>query len=379
MISHYFYPSGIVGAKRMTSLADYLISRGHKVMILKADNHCYGKDIVVEPERENKYETISVSAKSWIGWIWAYRKKIREACSKYTFDNCIISGSPFNYFYNGKFLHQVCNLPYIVDFRDVAAHEIVAPAMDKAYKKMHKKIAFYKTKYIERIVIKHSNISVFTTDKMRDYYTKRYPQYANKFKVIYNGYDGVQLSGVDFSKINVDVLTIGIFGKYTYYGENYANILAEGIKKATSIGIPIKVSQIGRLEEDLKRELDGICDYETLPGMSYVEGMKNISKNWVLLTSNYLIEAVSTKVFDYIFLNHPVLAIVPKLSASEEILSQFENAFFIYDSDSVFDCLKTIWQEKITQLTNEQELIKKYDRCLQNNQFEEYLRMIKKV
>lgn len=370
MLSHYFPPMNLIGSKRMESLAKQIVEEGHELTALKAADKYYGENVA--PYNEwNECEIIDVVPKqdSWYEWIRAYDQCVYKAADKKKYDVCVISGGPFNYFLTGARILRKLNIPYVLDFRDVAAPFKSAPGYSCKVSKIKSILSFLKNYYIEYKSIKYSKYAVMTSEIMLNMYVSRFPQFKDKYAVIYNGYDGKLLQNFDKKTIDTRKLSIGIFGKYSYYGKEYAEWLSKAIKNIQRKGIEVEILHIGEKETWLEEYLGGNECYKNIGTLDYLSGMELLSNQWILIASHYMREAISTKIFDYIFLNHPVIGVFEKNSASGLLLSKFENGFVVYSEEEMERSLFLIWKEKITTLMKDTDSINGYSRDVQNKNY----------
>lgn len=376
LFSHFFYPYSLVGAKRMTSFVKYLVDIGQEVTVIKAKDSYYGDNILNRVTIHEGYQVVEVGIEGkkeeWIQWINAYKRICDELCTKNRYDCCVFSGGPFNYFLIGPYLKKQYKIPYILDFRDVAAHKMIAPGTPNR-NGMLKTISFLKNYVIEAISIRRASKVILTTDIMKEFYGKRFPQYKEKMFTVYNGYDETQLQDYKKKTIDMRILSLVIFGKFSYYGGEYVDWLVDSVRELQKYGIPVKIMHIGEREAELESAFKEETCFINIPTVEYKEGMELLGQCWVMITSNYLKEAVSTKVFDYIFINHPVLALVPQNSASERILQNFENCFFIDNALAMEQALIKIYERKIQYLTENQSKKEFYSRGRQNGILCQYI------
>lgn len=370
MLSHYFPPMNLIGSKRMESLAKQIVEEGHKLTVLKAADIYYGENIDSN-YKWNECEIINVVPKQdiWYEWIRAYDHRAYKAANKRNYDVCVISGGPFNYFLTGSRTLRKLNIPYVLDFRDVAAPFQSAPGYSCKVSKVKSILSFLKNYYIEYRSIKYSKYAVMTSESMRNMYTERFPRFKDKFTVIYNGYDGKLLQNFCKRSFNTRKLSIGIFGKYSYYGKEYADWFSTAVRNIQRKGIEVEILHIGEKETWLEEYLSGNKCYKNVGTLDYPIGMELLSGQWVMVVSHYMREAISTKIFDYIFLNHPVIGVFEKNSASALLLSKFENGFVVHSEAEMERSLLSIWEEKITTLMKNTDRTSGYSRDVQNRKY----------
>ncbi|NLC26523.1 MAG: glycosyltransferase family 4 protein [Fastidiosipila sp.] len=379
ILSHYFEPYKLVGARRMSSLVRFLAGAGHEICVLKASNELYAGDIDPDTAPIENVETFDVkpgkASNSWTGWIRAYKKAIDDVTVGRNFDIALICGGPFNYFLTGPYMKRKYGIPYILDFRDVAAHKLVAPGAVLYRTGPRRLLVFVKNRLIEALSVRKASRIVATSPKMEEFYRDRFPKHRGRMLTIYNGYDDAALASFERKEPDRSSLSIGIFGKFTYYGNEHVKILKEALTELEHEGISHRIVHIGAKEPVVEKELASLnyVHYETLP---YSKGMSVLSSCRALAVSHYQKEAIATKVFDYMYLNHPVIAFLPEDSDSKLLLSQFEHAYFPQTSEELSGQLRYIYEQDITQLSAEIEDIAQYSRRSQNTRYRDLLETV---
>ncbi len=379
LLSHFFEPYSLVGARRMSSLVRFLAATGNEVSVLKAANEFYGSDIDPDAAPIENTEICEVrpagTATSWIAWIKAYKKAIDAVTAGTGFDLALICGGPFNYFLTGPYLKRKYGIPYILDFRDVAAHKLVAPGAALYRTGLKRSLVFVKNRLIEGLSIRKADRIVATSPKMEELYRERFPGQSSRMLTIYNGYDDAALTSFDRKEPDGSLLSIGIFGKFTYYGNEHVKLLKEALRELERTGIPCRIVHIGAQEPAVEEELASL-NYVHYPTLPYSEGMSVLSSCGVLAVSHYQQEAIATKVFDYIFLNRPVIAFLPEDSDSKLLLARFEHAYFPASAAELSRQLRYIYENRITRLSAGITDTGQYSRKAQNARFRDLLETV---
>ena len=126
IVTYYFYPCDLIGAKRTSYLANFLADKGIDITILKADNEnyynriddnlCVNSDIRIH----NVNNIIKLkSFKESVFWYFSYKKEMKRLIIKEDYDLIYFSGDPFFYFSLGNYFFKKYNIDYILDFRDI--------------------------------------------------------------------------------------------------------------------------------------------------------------------------------------------------------------------------------------------------------------------
>ncbi|MDO9578468.1 MAG: glycosyltransferase [Candidatus Cloacimonadales bacterium] len=342
IISFYMYPCKLVGAKRMSYIANYLADKGIEVTVLKVEDESYDNQIdknlkldarirVIEVKKLNKYKTFRQS----IYRFFRYKKTLCSLLEKEDFDVLYFSGGPFFYFPLGIYSRFKYKIPYILDFRDLW---IIGKKVKLNWKG---NLLSNFEKYFERVSIKNASMVICVTPKTTELFKQEFnnPMCMN-FVTIMNGYNDLELPEIiSSSTIKRDPINIGIFGKFSYYDLNHIDILIKSIRNSE---IEIKIHHIGHYEEDFVNyvELNKLSKNFVFVGYkNYTEGIMYLSNMDYLILNNRSEYALGTKIFDYLYLNKPVLAFMTPSSEIWNLLSNFKNTFLIQNS---FDLISAI-------------------------------------
>lgn len=382
ILSHQFYPFSLVGAKRMTALTRYLLSCGDDITVLKADNRVYGSNIDNENPIEERVKIFNIElerkpiSKYLEGFYYLkqYKKCIDHISDINSYDICLMSGYPFEYFLVGPYIKKKYGVKYCLDFRDTAARASVSSLYNipTLTRKIKNKLNFCRFFYLEWKSIRQADKVILTTVAMKELYACRFPKYAKKMDVVYNGYDDNAVKAVHIGEPDISVMTIGIFGKFGFYSNENTNSFCLAVKRFAEVtSVPTKVRQIGIFDQILSTQLGSI--YEYVENNGYISGLNLLQNNWVMAGSHYMKEAIGTKFFDYIYLNRPIIAILPKDSSGIELLKQFEGAYIADCEEQIYDALIDIWYSKRKKLSEHVDKLQKYGRTYQNSKYREIL------
>lgn len=385
-----FAPHGQVGAIRMISLSRFLIQHGHKVTTLCLSEQTLMK---MDPQGltaktpsgvEEFHYDVTLSCSSLM------KKNIineNECCTALnqllagkSFDVAIISAGPFYQFKCSKTLKSH-RIPFIVDYRDLHLS-----SKDKRKRKgLINKIKFlvsYPARFLQEYrCVQPADAITVVAPPMRENISEFFHVSIRKIHVVYNGFDDEILQGVDLKNDNNQVFTIGYFGKLMYYNQELTAMLFQAIEKINKESLRIRFLHIGPENRVIKEYFakEGINKlgwYECVGQKEYVEGIRILSGCNVCALEYAYPEGPGTKVFDYIFLNKPVIGILKPGIYLERFLAQFDNAFVCHDKEEIENALQKILSEKIDSLINTNnaiEIINEFSRSKQNERFEELM------
>lgn len=111
--------------------------------------------------------------------ITAYKKAL-EVIREKQIKKVYISCGPFSPALLGIRLKKKCNIKLIIDFRD--------PLSDGYQWEYPSKLHWYYSKFIERYIVKKTDILIVNTPEVKKLYILKYPQWEKKIRVITNGY-----------------------------------------------------------------------------------------------------------------------------------------------------------------------------------------------
>lgn len=258
-------------------------------------------------------------------------------------------------------IKKYTNKPWIADFRDPwVGNVFIANNYSKKRLKMEAQM--------ERAVIENADKIIMVTDTITENYKKSYPEYADKFITITNGFDSSDK--VDIAVDNEKFII------------NYSGILTEGQSPDTLIRALEKLCcEDEKFRKNLKVNFTGLVipQYEFMirnskineniiinSYMTHEEVGKQMSKaaiNFVILADRSESRGVFTgKIFDYILAERPVLGIMPSNGVASNLINNRELGLSIDhgEVDKVYEFIKLIYNK---WLSNEEVRIASIERC----------------
>lgn len=379
IIAHFFYPYCGVAAKRMTALATFLSREKHNVSVIRANDYEYTNMIVNDNDDVHcniyplkKYLNIPLWGR--IVGNYLYSKKILGVLKENNIDIVIFSGGPFSYFCLAKKIKKFNqNIACVLDFRD-----IVDGKNCSNNKKSFSIWCQYNLDLLsEKIGVKYADLCLTVTPTMNEFYCSRYPENMSKFITIYNGYDNItvnercikELESFNQFENNTDEYCIGIFGKFVFYDFRFAEILVNAIRRLKDEGFRIYIKQFGVEENELRQLFasKNISDvYCYIPSEGYSKDIIKLQKCDITMACSYVKEALGTKIFDYIWVNRPIVIICDFSDGEQErVIREFEHGYICRDSDELYDSLKRIISLKSLVLDDESQNNKFFSREFQ--------------
>lgn len=347
IVSHYYEPYNLVGAKRATYFANYLEEQGLHTIILKADNDYYGEDICQKVKdheniisiRPNKFIFIISNS---IAWFIAYKVAIEKIMQKKSVNVLFFSGGPFYYFPLGIYFSRKHNVPYLLDFRDPWHRS------DVYFKNIKSRIANSFRGICERIAVSRAKLVVNVTKSLTEEYRSKYRSInSDRFVTVFNGYNenSAICSTTQDTYVSNDALNIGIFGKFAYYNISHLKWLFEAVSDLQPIlNKKIIIYYLGQ-EQDILKEAKLYSLDKNIRHLGYVdysEGLNLLAKLDMLVLNNRYRKNLGTKIFDYIYVNKPIIAITDLNSDISSILNNFNAGFTVNSREELKKAIQTI-------------------------------------
>ena len=363
-------PDKNVGAVRMSSLTRYLVDNNQDVFVLSN-----AKDEAVTIDGIQGYKYVQVQdTKQHIRDFRYNKARYDEAflslTKERTVDIVIVSGGPF-YTFHISTMAKKLGIPCILDFRDPWFLDIRANAKRKSLKYLCSKCFQYINEYV---AVRDASRIVTVTKTWEDSFIKTYSLSDEKIKLIQNGYDDKLLSSVKFVDCKNEEFSLGVFGKLFYYTRKYSEVFLGAMENLSDL----KIRQIGNREKetDLLLRKHGISEsfVQSTGFMDYQSGMMELNKSDAFLIIDERKGALGTKVYDYIYLNKPIIYVGPIDTDLARFISEFEYGYVCCSASKIYDALEDIKKNNIKVLTKQP--ISNYGRTEQNSK---WLGLIKEI
>lgn len=345
LVAQHFPPAGGVGAFRVTKFVKYLHRYGWEPVILTVREECcpangwldrdLEKDI---PPQTRIYRTrvwrtrlFNDEGIRWLPYLLpALVKVIREEHP----DIVYLTGGPFFPLVAGPIAKLLFRIPYVVDLRDpwkLTQHATPSSGL-KAL------LGCWLTRVCEPIVVRLAASVICVSDGMGEEYRRAYGATPReKFVVITNGYDPSDTASVE--PISFSGVTAVYTGKFrTSDGFRDPAPFFQAVRRARDSGHDIRFVHVGAVEAEVvtAAERAGVRGYTEFAGpgpyrraLAYAKGADVL----VLIAGGYGGE-LTTKVFDYIGCNRPILAIADTDSGIAKLLHEVPNARVVEAADS---------------------------------------------
>lgn len=283
-----------------------------KTRIIDKDSNLLNRKYIFEPDK-------------FISWVNIVLKTIDEIIDFQKIDLIYTTGDPFSNYFNGYYLKKKHNLPWVADFRDEWTNN---PYANNMYKNDSFKVELHKN--MENSIVNFADKVVAVTPNSSQNYRDIFNLPLDKVETITNGYDNKDFEFLEKASQKNEKFTI------VYYGTLYLNRDLSEIVNAINILIEknrveksnITLKVIGRCDSLVKTSMlvcdkFGVLDFiEYLPHKECLKEGNNADLLILYVGEEDKFKSVYTgKVFEYLRLQKPILAISPQNSEIENLLA----------------------------------------------------------
>lgn len=284
--AYHFFPSTEVGARRMSTLARYLVAQGRPVAVISAFAGLLGSaaensaatiladyDIAHVPDQRSTIDAILVNAKKWLrgrastlrrvkqvppaetksdgypwrtrsafhralfsmlrviddkkGWSMRAGSKLRSLAARHAASVVVVSAPPISPLCAAVFTARKLKLPVVVDLRDPITDIGAADAGQSRSRRWTAR------RFVERYVVENADAIVTTTPGLQDRLRSRYPAASARISCILNGFDGEMTP----AKLNTEHRLSIVFAGELYLNRNPFPFLEAVDRLLSSSGI----------------------------------------------------------------------------------------------------------------------------------------------
>ena len=241
-------------------------------------------------------------------------------------------------------LKRSTGLPWVADFRDPWIGNVYAAELPRPHRWLRKRV--------ERWIVHHADRVVFATPSLTQEYVDRYPDRADHFVTITNGYDAIDLAAIDRAPHPGPVLRIVYTG--SLYGHDELPTFLDGLQRFLErdpgMRQRLSVEFVGLLNARNQAIAEWYSAPERLgevvaftgflPHHQALRRLESADVALLLVAGDPGKEiVVSGKLYEYLGADKPVLAIVPEGDA-RSILHELDwGVVADPDADSVADAL----------------------------------------
>lgn len=369
--TYYFPPYGSVGIFRISKIVKHLPKYDWKpyVMTVTPDTHQNTESVhnfsavreaaaeVIETEvpientiqKMAQFTGVSDVVRQnalYSAWIPKLVQKMTEAIDKYDIDLIFSSGGPFLPLISLPFIKYRTGVPYIVDLRDPWTTELQNIEGGGTLNTLRKQI----TKVAEPRVLSRASRITTVTGKLQKQYQSRYPELSDKFEVVHNGYDKEDYTDVEPEKSS----KFRIIYPGKWYGKKHCEQFFEGYSSFVD-SADTELVHYGNVDNEIIQVLheyqirDSIQFREYSPRETVAATIKGSNLGLVISRNP---NALTTKTFDYIACDIPILGLCKEDSTLHDVLSNFEHGYTApkHDSKKISEALSKIRESAPTGL-----------------------------
>lgn len=287
------------------------------------------------------------------GWIvpalWRGRKLVRNN----KIDVIFATGMPWSSLVIGYGLKILTGAKLIVDFRD--------PWIGNPFSRHGKNLKFRVEKNLEKLIVKKADAVTLNTMELKNEFILRYPDVKNgKFHTVPNGYDVNDFKMLNLSEAcsgQRDTLVVSHVG-YLYGLRDPRQFLEALIllkDRDPELADRVIFQQIGHvsLDYDLKEFIGshGLKNnYRYISHISHSECLKLMAASDILLViQQETMTQIPSKLYEYIYLNKPIVAIANPNGALGNMIREFHfgDLFELNNIDEMTECLQLYAEKKM--------------------------------
>lgn len=302
-----------------------------------------------------------------IGWIFSAKKAVRELHRKFNFDAVYSSSPPYTCSLIARYAHRKLKLPWIAGFRDPWTGFISSP----------------KRWFLPAAIDRKMEYSVFSESDavecawegiIKDAIGK-YPDLdKSKFYHVPNGFDSSDFPMIE--NVKNEKFTLTYSG--SLYGRRNPSSLFEALESLIRLG-EINPNEfilrfVGRFGAEVEEMFARASFRNSIETISYVPHKKSIE--YLILSDSLLLivdeskeseEIVPGKVYEYIGVSKPIIAIAHKDSAIAKLMEETGSGIVAHQSEvekiaSIFKKYFDDWKTGNSTFRPDKELIKSYER-----------------
>lgn len=267
----------------------------------------------------------------------------------------------------GYCLKKFLKKPLVIDFRDLWSDHPLVTYPTSAHRRAHE--------VLERLMYKASDRIVVISEAMVDHFSKKYPTESHKLIVIPNGYDPDRLAKVGCAELNPSQFVISYVGSLYRHQtlKPFADALVELVRDGEIIASNFALNVIANLSSDFVREygLNGLCTLQ--PFVPHAQAISAMATSHVLLlveNEDYVARyGYAVKLFDYLLVGRPILALTPSWSNSAQLIQRARAGVVVDPGDvkGIKEALRQLlnaWKSSTLAVQPDRSVIAQFDRRL---------------
>ncbi len=370
LIALEFAPCRSAGVQRTLRFAEYLKELGWQPIVVTATENIYDRrdDTLIKPSCVIKQAKCEDASKKyafkgkyfqWLTlpdryWPW-YFDAVKQASMLIEEHKPDVIWSTYPVLTAhliAKKLHIKYNIPWVADFRDPLQCRYDSSAQQYSWVK----------KWLEKRVVNSASKVVFTSERAASLYKELYPdQPSDKFVTIENGFYSQSNSLGLIEEKAKPLDTNSKKFQMLYSGSLYANgrdptpifnalslLKRQKVINSENFILTFRPGKSNAFAKMLS-QLDITELVEFLPSTSFdlaVKEMQNASAT-MLIQDEIFHRQIPGKIYDYISVKKPILAITPPNSATNDLVSKIGFAYSAWGEDDIVTKIKQMINSEI--------------------------------
>ncbi|QTA93883.1 glycosyltransferase [Desulfonema magnum] len=242
-------------------------------------------------------------------------------------DVIFATGPPWTSLITGWVLRRLTGVRLIIDFRD--------PWVSNPYVFSKGKLRESAEKYLEQKIVTDADIVLLNTEELKKDFVNRYqflPE--NKFVVLINGYDEFEFRDIHLRETKEEESDLLLTHAGSLYGLRDPKPILEAIGKIRERNIrmaeKIKFRQMGatKLDYNVKDFVAKNLLYENygeLGSLPFTECLRHmVGSDILVIIQQDTKTQIPSKIYEYIYLNKPILTISSKDGALGKMIEKYE-------------------------------------------------------
>lgn len=314
VLAYYFPPYAEVSGFRTSKFVKYLPKSGWRPWVFTVDKRYYG-DRILEQEtgvagnpRITRTPYVPIpGAVIMVKLLHPLLALAAIAKNRRTIDAVYMSGSPYHPFLLTPILAGLFAIPTILDFRDSWSinHGYDGRPGTRLLDRIRERVAMA----MERISIRSATRVVFATSVIQQEYAKLFPEYAAKYETIPNGYDPEDLENINPIRTYTGK-TLILTGKFHQYTPDAVDTLMAALAALPELHFVYAGWEQSIIQESASRF--GLENRVTAyPYQSHKRALQFSAGAEIGLVATGMVNGLGTKIFEYLALRKPVVALVP--------------------------------------------------------------------
>jgi len=338
LFAFHFPPDSAAGSARPGRFFKYLPEFGYAPQVITAaaqpeprPNVHYVPATTLYPNKYTLPGAVEIALHKTIlptelALLWAGRAAgvARRIMQRRPFAAALSTAPPLNTHLAGMLLKRRCGVPWVADFRD--------PLVGNSYREICGALPRRADRMLEKLIVRSADLMVSVTDVVADAWRARYPQQADKIRLLWNGYDPDEdLSPAPLPSRSTRILAhIG-----TLYGVRNPMALLHSLQRLIQSGRlkpgALRIQLVGGICDDAHRD-DAVIAWlqereslEILPHMPRADALRYMtSADYLMLLDLHegdTAYAVPSKLYEYVRVGRPILVMTHNGTPVDRIIA----------------------------------------------------------